>query len=89
MSPNPVYSTDDLDYIYSILQGQAGLPSTLLALNLEQIKNERPELYQNLKRTGIDKGFYEQELHASELLDTSEQCAIIRHHESWTGGDIM
>jgi len=65
---NAVCSDDDVDYLYSILQGQVGLPPFLVAQNLEQIKNERPELYQKLKKTGIDKGFDRQELDASDVF---------------------
>jgi flavin-dependent dehydrogenase len=49
----PVCSDDEVDYLYSILQGQAGLPPVLVAQNLERIKGERPELYQKLKKAGF------------------------------------
>ena len=68
MALNPVCTNDEVDYLYNILQGQAGLPPVLAAQNLEQIKNERPELYQKLKKTGIDKGLDRQELDASDVF---------------------
>ena len=52
----------------------------VMLMSLAQFQD--PELYHKLKKTGIVKGFDEQKLHDSELLDRSEQCAIIRHHES-------
>jgi hypothetical protein len=68
MALNPICSDEEVDYLYSLLQGQAGLPPVLVAQNLERIENERPELYQKLKKTGIDKGFDRQELDASDVF---------------------
>jgi len=63
-----VCSDKEVDYLYSMLQGEVGLPPVLVAQNLERIKSERPELYQKLKKTGIDKGLDEQELDASDIF---------------------
>jgi flavin-dependent dehydrogenase len=68
MTLNAVCSDDEVDYLYSILQGQTGLPPVLVAQNLERIKDERLELYQKLKKTGIDKGFDRQGLDASDVF---------------------
>ena len=65
---NTVCSDDEVDYIYSVLQGQVGLPPILVTENLEQIRGERPELYQKLKKTGIDKGLDRMELDASDVF---------------------
>ena len=68
MALNVVCSDGEVDYIHSVLQGQVGIPTDLVGQNLEQIKAERPELYQKLKRTGIDKSLDEQELNASDVF---------------------
>ena len=68
MALNSVCSDDDADYIYRVLQGQVGLLPVLVAQNLEQMKGERPELYQKLKKTGIDKGLDRQELDVSHVF---------------------
>jgi len=51
---NMVCSSEEIDYLYHLVQDQAGMPSILVAKNLEQIKGERPELYEKLKKTGVD-----------------------------------
>jgi flavin-dependent dehydrogenase len=68
MSLNPVCTNDDVDYLYDMLQGQAGLPPVLAAQNLERISKERPELYKKLKQTGIDKTLDGQELDAADVF---------------------
>ena len=68
MSLNPVCTDDDVDYLYNMLQGQVGLPPALVAQNLERIREEKPELYQKLKKTGIDKNLDEQELDSSDIF---------------------
>jgi len=52
---NAVCSSEELDYLFNLLQDQAGLPVILVANNLERIKGERPELYERLKKAGIDE----------------------------------
>jgi len=68
MALHAICSDDEVDYIHSILQGQSGLPPLLVAQNLERIKGERPELYQKLKKTGIDIGLDSQKLDAYDVF---------------------
>ena len=39
-----------------MIEGQIGVPAVLIARNLERMKGDRPELYEKLKKTGMDKG---------------------------------
>jgi len=52
---NRVCSSEEIDYLYHLVQGQEGLPALLVAKNLERVKGERPELYTKLKETGIEE----------------------------------
>jgi len=52
---NRVCSNEDIDYLFHLLQDQAGMRAVLVAKNMERIKGERPELYERLKKTGIDE----------------------------------
>jgi flavin-dependent dehydrogenase len=52
---NKVCSSEEIDYLYHLVQDQEGLPVLLVAKNLERIKDERPELYTKLKETGIEE----------------------------------
>jgi len=42
---------EEVDFIFSLLQGKVGHPSFVIGENPELVKDERPELYQRLKKT--------------------------------------
>ena len=42
MAFNAIFSDEEVDYTYSVLQGQGGVPSILIGQNLELIKDARP-----------------------------------------------
>jgi digeranylgeranylglycerophospholipid reductase len=43
-----VCTDDELDYVYSLMEGQIGIPALLLRNQMEVIQRDRPELYQRL-----------------------------------------
>lgn len=45
-------SDEDVDYIYRLFKDKVGMPSDMVADNLELIKEENPELYQKLTGEG-------------------------------------
>jgi hypothetical protein len=49
-------TTEEIDYIYQLFQGQNVVPTLAIGKNPELVKGERPELYEKLK-AGIDKLF--------------------------------
>jgi digeranylgeranylglycerophospholipid reductase len=49
--PLPQICTDDeMDYIYSLCQGEIGIPQKMVGEKLDRIKAERPALYEKLTR---------------------------------------
>ncbi|MEW6142330.1 MAG: FAD-dependent monooxygenase [Chloroflexota bacterium] len=49
--PLPQICTDEeMDYIYSLCQGEIGIPQKMVAEKLDRIKAERPSLYEKLTR---------------------------------------
>jgi flavin-dependent dehydrogenase len=69
---NGVCSNEETDYLYHLLQDQAGLPTTLVARNLERIKGERPELHARLKKAGIDESMDEMKMDLFEAMGMDE-----------------
>jgi flavin-dependent dehydrogenase len=55
-SINALCSDVEVDYLYGLIEGQIGVPAVLIARNLERMKGDQPELYEKLKKTGMDKG---------------------------------
>lgn len=47
-----ICSDEEVDYIYRLFKDKVGMPSDLVADNLEQIKEENPELYRKLTGEG-------------------------------------
>jgi len=43
-----ICSDEEVDYLYSLFQGRAGIPEMLIARNMELVKSGRPELYKKL-----------------------------------------
>jgi len=41
-------SDEEVDYLYSLFHGRAGIPEMLIARNMELVKSGRPELYKKL-----------------------------------------
>ena len=48
-------SNEEVDYLYSLFQDKAGVPQLMIARNLELVKEGKPELYEKLKKAGIDR----------------------------------
>ena len=69
---NGVCSNEETDYLYQLLQDQVGLPTTLVAKNLERIKGERPELHARLKKAGIDESMDEMKMDLFEAMGMDE-----------------
>jgi len=63
-SLNKLCSDEEIDYLYKVMQGKAGVPSVLIAQNLELIKDGRPKLYAKLKNQ-IDR----QEMEVDKLWE--------------------
>jgi len=45
-----ICSDDEVDYLYEVIQGKVGVPSVLIAQNIETIKTGRPKLHEKLMR---------------------------------------
>jgi len=71
-SLNRVCSNEEIDYLFHLLQDQAGVPATLVAKNLERIKGERPELYAKLTKAGIDESIDKMNIDLFQALGTSD-----------------
>jgi digeranylgeranylglycerophospholipid reductase len=69
MSLNAICSNEEIDYLYQVIQGQVGVPAILVARNLDRIKEERPELYERIRKTGIDKALDEVELDLGRVVE--------------------
>jgi len=69
---NGVCSNEEVDYLYRLAQDQVGLPTTLVARNLERIKSERPELYERLKKAGIDESLAEMKIDLFQAMGIEE-----------------
>jgi len=55
-SLNSLCTDEEVDYLYKTYQGQIGVPALTIASDLDRIKDERPELYSKLKKTGMAEG---------------------------------
>ena len=51
---NKLCTDEEVDYLYSLFQGEVGVSQVIIAKNLELIKKGRPELYERLKNKGVD-----------------------------------
>jgi hypothetical protein len=69
---NALCTNEEVDYIYHLLEDQVGVPSILLGKNLERIMVDRPELYDKLKRTGINGPLEKFTLDVSSPYKTGE-----------------
>jgi len=67
-SVNTLCSSEEIDYLYSLVQDQVGVPAVLVAKNLELIKDDRPELYEKLKRAGLSESVDKMELDLDQVL---------------------
>ena len=65
---NQLCSSEEIDYLYQVIQGQVGVPSVLVARNLERIKVDRPELYQRLKGAGLSESVAEMKMDLGQVL---------------------
>jgi flavin-dependent dehydrogenase len=52
---NSLCTDAETDYLYNLVSGQVGVPAILIAQNLEKVKAERPDLYEKLKKVGLDQ----------------------------------
>jgi flavin-dependent dehydrogenase len=52
---NRLCSSEEVDYLYSLFKDKAGVPQVMIAKNLELIRKDKPDLYEKLKKSGIDK----------------------------------
>ena len=52
---NKLCSNEEVDYLYSLFQEWVGVPQVMIARNLELVKEGKPELYERLKKAGIDR----------------------------------
>ena len=69
---NGICSNEEIDYLYLLLQDQVGVPGALVAKNLERIKGDRPELYDKLKKTGIDENLDDMKMDLFQAMGTKE-----------------
>jgi len=69
---NRVCSNEEIDYLYHLVQDQAGMRVILVVKNLERIKDERPELYEKLKKTGIDESVDKMKMDLFQTIGMSE-----------------
>ena len=53
---NRVCTDEDIDYLYQLFQDEIGIPTLMVAANLERVRQGRPELYQKLKADMAAKG---------------------------------
>jgi flavin-dependent dehydrogenase len=68
-SLNQLCSHEEIDYLYHLIQGQIGVPTTLIAKNLEQVKDERPGLYAKLRETGMGASVDNMKLELGKILE--------------------
>jgi len=66
---NAVCSDDEVDYLYKLVGSQIGVPGVLVAQNMEQVKKERPELYQKLEQVGLGRDVSSMKLDLAKVLD--------------------
>jgi flavin-dependent dehydrogenase len=52
---NSLCTDEETDYMYNLVAGQVGVPAILVAKNLDRVKSGRPELYEKLKKVGLDQ----------------------------------
>jgi flavin-dependent dehydrogenase len=52
---NNLCSDEEVDYLFNLYQGQVGVPQVIITRNMELIKKGRPELYEKLKKTAVDR----------------------------------
>ena len=58
-----VCSDDDLDYLYRLFQGRVGMLTGMVYKNLDLVKRDRPELYEEL-----NSGFERLEMERDKLF---------------------
>lgn len=66
---NAVCSDEEVDYLYKLVGNQIGVPGILVAENLEQVRGERPELYQKLEQVGMGRDVSSMKLDLAKVLD--------------------
>ncbi|HEY87864.1 MAG TPA: NAD(P)/FAD-dependent oxidoreductase [Dehalococcoidia bacterium] len=66
---NAVCTDEEVDYLYRLVGGQIGVPGVLVAENLEQVKNERLELYQKLEKAGLGRDLSGMKLDLAKVLE--------------------
>lgn len=66
---NAVCSNEEVDYLYKLVRNQIGVPGVLVAQNMEQVRKERPELYQKLGQVGLGRDLSGMKLDLAKVLD--------------------
>lgn len=51
---NALCSDEELDYVYELFQDEIGVPALVVGRDLERLKDKKPNLYERLKKTGLD-----------------------------------
>lgn len=72
---NAVCNNDDVDYLYRLVGNEVGVPAVLASGKMDIISRERPELYEKIKKTGIDQPLSRVTIDLSKVMSKTEETS--------------